>query len=59
MHTGEALFTGSNEFDQLMRIIEVIGMPPKHMLDMASKTKKYFYKNDGEFEFSMLQFLHR
>uniref|UniRef100_A0A0N4U9C8 Dual specificity tyrosine-phosphorylation-regulated kinase mbk-1 n=1 Tax=Dracunculus medinensis TaxID=318479 RepID=A0A0N4U9C8_DRAME len=46
LHTGEALFTGSNEFDQLMRIIEVIGMPPKHMLDMASKTKKYFYKND-------------
>ncbi len=48
MHTGEPLFSGSNEFDQMMKIVEVLGMPPKHMLDAAPKTKKYFEKNPGQ-----------
>ncbi|XP_041373002.1 dual specificity tyrosine-phosphorylation-regulated kinase 1B-like isoform X2 [Gigantopelta aegis] len=42
MHTGEPLFAGANEFDQMMKIVEVIGMPPKHILDQAPKAKKYF-----------------
>lgn len=42
MHTGEPLFAGSNEFDQMMKIVEVLGMPPKHLLDQAQKTRKYF-----------------
>lgn len=33
MHTGEPLFAGVNEEDQVMKIVEVIGIPPKHMLD--------------------------
>uniref|UniRef100_A0A0N5B0V6 Dual specificity tyrosine-phosphorylation-regulated kinase mbk-1 n=1 Tax=Syphacia muris TaxID=451379 RepID=A0A0N5B0V6_9BILA len=50
MHTGEALFAGSCEHDQMMRIIEVLGMPPKHMLDIATKTKKFFDKlEDGTY----------
>lgn len=47
MHTGEALFAGSCEYDQMMRIIEVLGMPPKHMLDIATKTKKFFDRLEG------------
>ncbi|CAC5412382.1 dual specificity tyrosine-phosphorylation-regulated kinase 1A-like isoform X1 [Mytilus californianus] len=42
MHTGEPLFAGSNEFDQMMKIVEVLGMPPKNILDQAPKARKYF-----------------
>ncbi|XP_033759224.1 dual specificity tyrosine-phosphorylation-regulated kinase 1B-like isoform X2 [Pecten maximus] len=42
MHTGEPLFAGSNEFDQMMKIVEVLGMPPKNLLDQAPKARKYF-----------------
>ena len=44
MHTGEPLFSGANEVDQMNKIVEVLGMPPKAMLDQANKTKKYFDK---------------
>jgi len=30
------------QFDQIMKIVEVLGMPPNHMLDEAPKTKKFF-----------------
>jgi len=30
------------QFDQIMKIVEVLGMPPSHMLDEAPKTKKFF-----------------
>lgn len=50
MHTGEPLFSGSNEADQVNKIIEVLGMPPKHLLDVAQKTRKFFDKlPDGEY----------
>lgn len=26
----------------MMKIVEVLGMPPKHLLDQAQKTRKYF-----------------
>lgn len=42
MHTGEPLFAGSNEFDQMMKIVEVLGIPSKHILDQAPKARKYF-----------------
>lgn len=50
MHTGEPLFAGSSEHDQMMKIVEVLGMPPKHMLDIGAKTKKFFEKaEDGSY----------
>uniref|UniRef100_A0A0N4ZZJ6 Dual specificity tyrosine-phosphorylation-regulated kinase mbk-1 n=1 Tax=Parastrongyloides trichosuri TaxID=131310 RepID=A0A0N4ZZJ6_PARTI len=45
MHTGEPLFPGHSEYDQVMKIVEVIGMPPKEMLDIAPKTKRFFEKD--------------
>ncbi|XP_045478961.1 serine/threonine-protein kinase minibrain isoform X2 [Harmonia axyridis] len=48
MHTGEPLFSGANEVDQMNKIVEVLGMPPKHLLDQAEKTKKYFEKLPGD-----------
>uniref|UniRef100_H2ZJ56 Uncharacterized protein n=1 Tax=Ciona savignyi TaxID=51511 RepID=H2ZJ56_CIOSA len=50
MHTGEPIFAGSNEEDQMNKIVEVLGMPPQHMLDSASsqKVRKFFERNqDG------------
>ncbi|KAK3908341.1 Serine/threonine-protein kinase minibrain [Frankliniella fusca] len=51
MHTGEPLFSGANEIDQMNKIVEVLGMPPKHLLDAAHKTRKYFDKlpSDGSY----------
>ncbi|KAJ7392715.1 Dual specificity tyrosine-phosphorylation-regulated kinase 1A [Desmophyllum pertusum] len=42
MHTGEPLFSGANEFDQMMKVVEVLGLPPKHMLESAPKARKFF-----------------
>lgn len=42
MHTGEPLFTGSNESDQMNKIVEVLGMPPKHILLQGHRTSKYY-----------------
>lgn len=42
MHMGEPLFSGSNEFDQMNKIIEVLGMPPAHIINQAQKAHKYF-----------------
>lgn len=42
MHTGEPLFNGYNEFDQMNKIVEVLGMPPDHMLEQGCKSKRYF-----------------
>ena len=50
MHTGEPLFSGQNEVDQVNKIVEVLGVPPKHVLDQAPKAKKYFHKlPDGSY----------
>ncbi|CAG9583093.1 unnamed protein product [Danaus chrysippus] len=42
MHTGEPLFSGANELDQMNKIVEVLGMPPDQLLDQAHKTRKFF-----------------
>ncbi|OAD51871.1 Serine/threonine-protein kinase minibrain [Eufriesea mexicana] len=51
MHTGEPLFSGSNEVDQVNKIVEVLGMPPKHILDQGHKVRRYFDKvpTDGSY----------
>ncbi|XP_063726012.1 dual specificity tyrosine-phosphorylation-regulated kinase 1A-like isoform X2 [Symsagittifera roscoffensis] len=42
MHTGEPLFPGQNEYDQMNKIIEVLGLPPRHLLEQGTKAKRYF-----------------
>ena len=44
LHTGQVLFNSNNEIDQMNKIVEVLGMPPKDFLDRSSETKKYFNK---------------
>ncbi len=56
MHTGEPLFNGHNEFDQMNKIVEVLGMPPVHMLEQGSKTKRYFDRYpDGTWQIKRLK----
>merc|ERR1712157_186503 len=47
MHTGEPLFSGVCEEDQINKIIEVLGMPPKSIMSRASpdKLKKFFTRD--------------
>ncbi|KAN0031334.1 hypothetical protein ACTA71_010423 [Dictyostelium dimigraforme] len=45
MHVGEPLFSGQNEQDQLTKIIEVLVLPPSHMIDSSPKAKKFFIKD--------------
>ena len=40
--TGDPLFAGSNETDQMYKIVEELDMPPDYLLDKAPKAKKYF-----------------
>ena len=42
MHTGEPLFNGTDEFDQMSRVVALRGMPPLDMIEKASKTKTFF-----------------
>ena len=38
------------QFDQMMKIVEVLGIPPPHMLDQAPKARKFFDKlSDGTY----------
>lgn len=37
-----------SQVDQMNKIVEVLGVPPSHMLDAAPKARKYFDKlSDG------------
>ena len=56
MHTGEPLFNGHNEFDQMNKIVEVLGMPPLHMLEQGTKSKRYFDRfPDGTWQIKRLK----
>jgi len=48
MHTGEPLFSGQDEGDQIVKIYELLGAPPMHMIQSGTKGLKYFRANaDG------------
>jgi len=40
MHTGEPLFSGSDQFDQMQKIVKLLGNVPAHMLDKATDQVK-------------------
>jgi len=42
LHTGEPIFAGQNETDQLEKIVEVVGILPTHMIEQSPKGKKFF-----------------
>ena len=45
MHTGEPLFSGSDQFDQMQKIVKMLGMVPGKMLDNSGEnTKSQFFE---------------
>ncbi|KAG9394396.1 Protein kinase domain [Carpediemonas membranifera] len=53
LHTGKPLFPGKNEFDQVRKIVEVLGLPPASMLQAAPQAKVSKFFNalpDGTFQ---------
>lgn len=58
MHTGEPLFPGHSEFDQMMKIVEVQGIPPPHILAAGSKSSKFFEVDEREYKFKKV-YMHK
>lgn len=46
LYTGNPIFPGDCEQDQLFRIMEVLGPPPSEVLDESTR-KKFFFEFDG------------
>jgi dual specificity tyrosine-phosphorylation-regulated kinase 1 len=47
MHTGEPLFSGSDQFDQMQKIVKILGMVPDHIMEQTSDhTKQTFFEKD-------------
>lgn len=46
LYTGTTLLPGNSETEQLMLIVELLGLPPRFLLSQAQK-KKFFFENDG------------
>ena len=42
LYSGEPLFPGENEHQQLLCMMEILGPPPIHMIDHAKNKKNYF-----------------
>ncbi|XP_071467513.1 dual specificity tyrosine-phosphorylation-regulated kinase 4-like isoform X4 [Marmota flaviventris] len=42
LYTGYPLFPGENEVEQLACIMEVLGLPPAHFIQTASRRQKFF-----------------
>merc|ERR1719387_1353360 len=42
LYLGLPIFPGTSEFDQMTRIVEVLGNPPKGMLQTGRSTRKFF-----------------
>lgn len=47
MHTGEPLFSGSDQFDQMQKIVKLLGMVPDSMLEKSSDQSKAIFFERG------------
>ena len=50
MHTGSPLFNGKNEYEQMHKICQLLGLPPAHMILQAGhKSKvKHMFRQRGQ-----------
>ncbi|KAJ6180452.1 hypothetical protein N7519_010913 [Penicillium mononematosum] len=46
---GLPLFPGSSEYNQICRIVEMLGIPPTWMLEMGKQSGEFFEKTQDEF----------
>ncbi|KAJ1672033.1 dual specificity protein kinase yak1, partial [Coemansia sp. RSA 25] len=58
LYLGLPLFPGSSEYNQLSRIIDLLGLPPANMLERARRTDEFFnYLGPGTWDLkSMVQY---
>jgi dual specificity protein kinase YAK1 len=59
---GIPIFPGNSEYDQLAKILEILGPPPQHLIQRCKNRDKYFlydpimnmfrFKNFQEFQFT-------
>lgn len=47
MHTGEPLFSGADDYDQIKKIVTCLGMVPNEMLDKSNVKQRFFLKVGG------------
>ncbi|KAH3763320.1 Serine/threonine-protein kinase minibrain [Pelomyxa schiedti] len=52
LHTGVPLFCGRTETDQLLKIVEILGVPPFQMIEDASNLKSIFHQEGCTYEVS-------
>jgi len=51
LHVGDPIFNGTSEKDQVLKITELFGMFPEHMLEKGKKSKHYFVESTpGEWQ---------
>lgn len=60
MHTGEPLFSGSDQFDQMQKIVKLLGMVPTPMLEKSSDSVRLQFFEEkkvasGEVEWAVRQ----
>lgn len=46
LYLGLPLFPGASEHDLLVRIVDMLGNPPEHVLARAQHTRKYFKRKE-------------
>ena len=57
MHSGQPLFNGHNEPEQICKIVEVLGMLPRHMIENMGrncKVRSLFVKNEKTGEYDLI-----
>lgn len=42
MHTGEPLFSGTDEYDQMLRLVSILGLPSNRYLESSPKVYHFF-----------------
>ena len=43
LYTGQPIFSGENETDQLARFIDILGVPPKKVIGQAASRRRIFF----------------
>jgi hypothetical protein len=58
LYTGNPIFDGKDEFDQMQKFISVLGMPSNSMIEKMSikKRKKFFDEVEKKFLFKNVKF---
>ncbi|KAI9287175.1 kinase-like domain-containing protein [Umbelopsis sp. AD052] len=49
LYLGLPLFPGSSEYNQISRIVEMLGVPPNYMIEMGKNSKNYFHRYTDEY----------